>query len=235
MRVLGYFCVAALLSAAPWASAVRAAGEQPLGVIEATQDGHLDGTEAEAGSDFYAGEEFVTYESGAMQLRVHHCRIDLGASTQAQFLPDESPDRLQVIQGSARYSCPKGAALWIETPAGILRGVPGLESSGMVTINDSHNLVVSAYGQTVVLDNDGELHIINPGQTYRVAVSMEEASANANVPPQVQKKRRRRKLAMWLIGGSMTAFAVGEIWEQDSESPYKPKSDQSSSALLFNP
>jgi hypothetical protein len=234
MRFLGYFCVAALLSAAPCSLTARAAGDQPLGVIEASQDGHLGGNQAQPGSDFYAGEEFVTYESGAMQLRVHHCRIDLGASTQAQFIPDESPDRLQVVQGSARYSCPKGAALWIETPAGILRGVPGLESSGMVTINDAHNLVVSAYGQTVVLDNDGDLHIINPGQTYRVAVSMEEASADASVPPQVQKKRRRRRLAMWLIGGSMTAFAGGEIWEQDSESTYKPASDQSF-AQLFRP
>ena len=226
MRFLGYCCVVALLSAAPGASAVPAAGGQPIGVIEATQDGHLDGTDAHAGSDFYAGEEFVTYESGAMRLRVHHCRIDLGNSTEAQFLPDESRDHLQVVQGTARYSCPKGASLWVETPAGILRGVPGLESSGMAIINDSHSMVVSAYGASLVLDNDGELHIINPGQTYRVAVVSESGDANAgrSAPTPTQRKRHRRKLAMWLIGGSGTAFAGGEIWEQGSESPYKATS-----------
>jgi hypothetical protein len=187
-----------------------------------SQNGHLDGLDAAAGADFYGGEEFVTYEAGAMQLRVHQCRIDLGATTDARFLPDAHPDHLLVVQGSARYSCPAGAMLWIDTPAGIIHGSDGMPASGMVVISDPHDLTISAYGQGLVLDNEGELHLIGPGQMYRVAVEEEAEAAGASLPPQAQKKHRRRKLAMWLIGGSIATFAAGEIWEQDSESPYKP-------------
>jgi hypothetical protein len=221
MRLIGYVCIAGLLCAA--APLAKAAGEQALGVIEVSQNAHVDGVDAAAGSNFYAGEEFVTFEAGEVRLRVHHCRIDLGATTDARFLPDETPDHLQVIQGSARYSCPAGAILWIETPAGILHGSDGMPASGMIVITDAHNLTISAYDQGLILDNDGELHLIGAGESYRVAVEEESADADAGQPPQVQKKRRRRKLALWLIGGGVAAFAVSEIWQVESESPYKPE------------
>ncbi|HXA57411.1 MAG TPA: hypothetical protein VNU84_08220 [Candidatus Acidoferrum sp.] len=221
MRLTTCFCLTVLLCAGPAASAAKAAGEQPIGVIVTSQNGRLDGTSAVEGSNFYGGEEFVTYESGAMQLRVRQCRIDLGATTDARFLPDSHPEHLLVIQGSARYSCPAGAAVWLETPAGVVRGADGMPASGLVVVNDAHSMTVSAYGEPLVLDNDGELHTINAGESYRVAISDDDAGA----PPQaVQNKHRRRKLVFWLIGGSAAAFAVGEIWEQYSESPYKPTS-----------
>jgi hypothetical protein len=223
MRLLGYFCLTAMVCVGSAARLAQAAGDQPIGVVVNSQNGNLDGTAAVAGSDFYGGEEFVTYAQGSMQLRVHHCRIDLGENTDARFLPDETPDHLLVIQGSARYSCPAGAFLLIDTPAGIVHGVEGQPASAMIVITDPRNLVISAYDQGLVLDNDGELHGINAGQTYRVAVEEEaDASPASGYPPQVQRKRRRRKIAMWLIGGSVTAFAVTDVIEQMDESPYKP-------------
>src|SRR5215469_4190232 len=122
MRLRTYLCLGALFCSGLAASAAKAAGTQPIGVIVASQNGRLDGTNAVQGTNFYGGEEFVTYEAGGMQLRVHDCRIDLGATTDARFLPDSHPDHLLVIQGSARYTCPKGAALWVETPAGVVSG-----------------------------------------------------------------------------------------------------------------
>jgi hypothetical protein len=221
MRLTAYLLLAGVFCAGPAASAVNAAGEQPIGVVVVSQNGHLDGTNAVEGTNFYGGEEFVTYESGAMQLRVRDCRIDLGAATDARFLPDSHPDHLLVIQGSARYSCPAGAAIWIETPAGVVHGTDGMPSSGMVVVSDAHNMTISAYGEPLVLDNEGELHLINAGESYRVAVADEDPGA---VPQSTQNKHRRRKLVFWLIGGATAAFAAGEIWEQDSESPYKPVS-----------
>jgi hypothetical protein len=224
MRLVGRICLAGLLSAGPSVFAAKAAVKQPLGVIEVSQNGHVNGTEAAPGSDFYGGEEFVTYESGSMQLRVRDCRIDLGATTDARFLPDAHPDHLLVIQGSARYSCPAGAVLWVDTPAGIVHGSEGMPASGMIVVNDAHDLVISAYGEGLILDNDGELHLIGGGQSYRVAVSDEYANAgtSGDGSPQAQKKHRRHKLALWLIGGGVAAFAAGEIWEEESESRTNP-------------
>lgn len=217
-------CIAALC-ASLGALPTRAAGDQPLGVIDVAQDSRVDGLTAAAGADFYAGEEFVTNQDGAVKLRIRDCRIDLGASTNARFLPDSHPDRLQVIQGSARYSCRAGAMLLLETPAGIVHGADGKDTSAMVVINDAHNLVISAYGDGLVLDNDGDIHLIAAGESYRVTVSDESADASAPESPEDenQRKRRRRKLAMWLIGGGAVGFGAAELYEQWSESPYKPK------------
>lgn len=208
-------CSGLVLAAGP----ARAAGDQPIGVVELSHNAHIDGLDAAVGSDFYGGEEFVTFEQGAMQLRVRQCRIDLGASTDARFLPDSHPDRLLVIQGSARYSCPAGAWLWIDTPAGIVHGAQGEAASGMINVTDAHNLVISAYGQGLILDNDGDLHTIAAGESYRVVVTEEAADV---ISPQDQKKHRRRKVAMWLVDGSAGTFAAVELWRYVCESPWKP-------------
>jgi hypothetical protein len=220
MRLRTYFFLAALVCAGPAVSSAGAAGSQPIGVIVNSQNGRLDGSSAVQGTNFFGGEEFVTYESGAMQLRVRECRIDLGATTDARFLPDSHPEHLLVIQGSARYSCPASAMLWLETPAGVLHGADGMPSSGMIIVNDAHSMTVSAYGEPLVLDNDGELHMINAGQSYRIAISEEDTDGGA--PPKTAVNRRRRRLAMWLISGAAAAFITAALWDNMSESPYKP-------------
>ncbi|HKQ87869.1 MAG TPA: hypothetical protein VJS43_13990 [Candidatus Acidoferrales bacterium] len=222
MRLLGYLCLVAILAFVPASLPVRAAGDQPIGVIEVSQNANLDGLRAAEGSDFYAGEEFVTYQAGEVQLRVHHCRIGLGAMTNARFMPDATPDRLLLIQGTARYSCPKGAGLLIDTPAGTVRGADAMPASGMIDVTDAHNLVISAFDQGLVLDNDGELHLIAPGQSYRINVQEADADGGGQTIPATKNRRRRRKLAMILIFGGPTLLAGYAGWHLLTESPSKP-------------
>lgn len=222
MRLLGYLSLVAVLSTVPAALRTRAAGNQPIGVIEVSRDADLDGLRAVEGSDFYGGEEFVTDKAGEVQLRLHHCRIDLGEMTNARFLPDATPDRLLLIQGTARYSCPKGAALLIDTPAGIVRGADGMAASGMVDVTDPHNLVISAFDQGLVLDNDGELHLIGAGQSYRINVQDAAEDAGGSEPIPATNRRRKKKLAMVLIIGG-AAYAVYQGWCELTESPSKPE------------
>lgn len=191
------------------APAASAAGNSPIGVVEVSQNATLDGQSAGVGSDFYAGEEFVTYQQGQMRLRVRLCRIDLGEMTNARFLPDATPDRLVVTQGRARYSCPVGVALLLDTPAGVLHGVNGKAASASVGVADAHDLVISAYDQPLVLDNDGELHSIDAGQTYRVAVTQQ---ADYGGSPQAAHHRRRRRLVMWRLMGVGSVAVADYLW-----------------------
>ncbi len=225
MRSLRHLCLAVVVALGPAGLSARAAGDQPIGVIEVSQNANLDGLRAVEGSDFYGGEEFVTYQAGGVQLRLHHCRIDLGAMTNARFMPDATPDRLLLIQGTARYSCPKGAALLIDTPAGTVRGADGMPSSGMIDVTDTHNLVISAFDQGLVLDNDGELHLIAAGQSYRINV--QEAAADSpgggQTIPATNNHRRRRKLVMVLIISGGVFYATMRSWCELTESPSKPE------------
>lgn len=223
MRVFGCLCLLAVLSIGPTALTANAAGDQPIGVIEVSQNANLDGLRAVEGSDFYGGEEFVTYQAGDVQLRVHHCRIELGALTNARFLPGSTPDHLLLIQGTARYSCPKGAAILVDTPAGTVCGADGMPASGMIDVTDAHNLVISSFDQGLVLDNDGELHLIAAGQSYRINVQEADSDAGGGQTiPAAKNHRRRKKLAMLLIIGGPTFLAVYGGWHLLAESPSRP-------------
>jgi hypothetical protein len=210
------------LSAAPASSGQSAA----IGVVVSSENARADGVDATIGSNLYAAEEFATYEHGRLELRVKDCRIYMGANTEAHFQSDSVRDHLVILQGAARYRCPAGAVLWIETPAGIVHGAEGLAASGLIVVNDAHNLVITADAQDLVLDTDGELHLVKAGQSYRVAVSDDDDqpddanSGNANIK-QPGNPRRHRKIAMWLIGGGVHAVLAYEIGNQKSESPYK--------------
>jgi hypothetical protein len=220
MRLTICLCIAAL-GIGTGAFVVRAAAESALGVIETADNAHVDGLEATAGSNFFAGEEFVTYDQGDVHLRVNDCQIDLGATTDARFLTDSTTNHLLVIQGTARYHCPAGASLVIEAPAGLIRAAQGQAVSGMVVVKDPKNLVIAAYGQGLILDNDGERHSIAAGQTYRVAVEENTADSEAWPTSQFQKTHRRRRLAFWLIGGGGISFAAYKFWDNETEAPYK--------------
>jgi hypothetical protein len=227
MRFTRYFCACGLVFLALLAAPAHSAPNAAIGVVVSSQNAYADGVDATIGSNLYAAEEFATYEHGRLELRLKDCRIYLGANTEAHFQPDSVRDHLVVLQGAARYRCPAGAVLWIETPAGIVHGAEGLAGSGLIVVNDEHNLVITADAQDLVLDTDGELHLVKAGQSYRVAVSDDDEqvaganSGNANIK-QPGNPLRHRKIAMWLIGGGAGALVAGEIWNQKSESPYKP-------------
>jgi hypothetical protein len=228
MRFTALVCLAAMLGLSSQVAAARPATGEPAGVIEMASRAQLSGLPAFAGATVLPGETLVTDTGGAVQLRAGVAQVFLGASTNATLLEASQLLHATVTQGNVRFSSPSSLPVAIETPAGILRGEDGYAVAGMVTVNDSENLVVSAISENLILDNDGELHMIRAGRSYRVAVSEEPADqgADGNSPPapriHIYNRRRRRKLALWLIGGGVAAFAAGDIWEQDSESPYKP-------------
>jgi hypothetical protein len=226
MRPLKYKCLFFLCLGAA-VLPLRAAADDALGVVEVSRNANLDGLDAVQGSNFYGGEEFVTSRSGGIQLRVHQCRLELGELTSARFLPDSMPDHLLLIQGVARFSCPRGATLLIDTPAGVIRGAEGMPSSGMINVTDAHNLTVSAYDQSLLLDNDGELHLIGAGQTYRIAVTQEASPRQDGRPPRyaVNNHPLRRRIAMSLIFGAPIAYAGVTTWCEITESPSTPEKE----------
>jgi hypothetical protein len=80
----------------------------------------------------------------------------------------------------------------------------------------------------LVLDNEGELHTIPAGKSYRVTMELEPAAvAPAALPGQadntapVPPRRRRRRLAFYLIfTGALGGITYG-VWQELAESPSK--------------
>jgi hypothetical protein len=90
-------------------------------------------------------------------------------------------------------------------------------------------IVVSAYHGSLVLDNDGEIHTIPEGKSFRVVMDPEPATAAPEMAPSQDNgnttptKRRRRRLAFFLLLGAGAGLASWAIWDVLSESSSSPK------------
>ena len=216
-----------LLGAAAGAARAAAGPERPMGVVELAHNARLDDQEVGKGNNIiFPGDQFVTGEDGELRLRVDTSQVQVGASSRVGFLADSCPTGLKVIGGFLRFSEPVNGGVAFATPAGVVRGVEGQAASGLIVIRDANALEISAYDQNLILDNDGELHVIPAGQSYRVGVqdAAQDPPASSSMPrPLKGFPTPRRKLVLYTIAGVVAVFANLEIWDQDSESPYKPK------------
>jgi hypothetical protein len=221
MRFPAMICLAAVSGLSAGAAA-RAAGGGPTAVVQAAERAQLAGKPVAAGTAVHAGESLTTATGGTLELRAGSTELSLGSSTRATLIEaDPSADSVQTIhavvaQGTLKFSAPASAAIAIETPAGVLSGDSGYAASGMVAITEADTLTTSAFGENLILDNDGELHLLKAGHSYRVAISDVDADAqsqgtDAEGPPiSAYSPHKRRKLGLWLIGGGVTALASVE-------------------------
>jgi hypothetical protein len=131
-----------------------------------------------------------------------------------------------VARGTVGFSSNGTDQLSLEIPEGILRAANGQPGYGQVTIISPREVIVSAYRGTLVLDNDGELHEIPAGKSYRVTMDLEPASepqgpAGAGGNNKVVAPRHRHLLFDLIVLGAVGGASYA-LWYHLSESPYNP-------------
>jgi hypothetical protein len=133
-----------------------------------------------------------------------------------------------VARGTVGFSSDGTNQFELEVPEGVILAANSQPAYGQVTIVGTQEIVVSAYRGSLLLDNDGEIHTIPEGKSYRVTMDLDSAAAgpdaassqdNGNTTP---AKRRRRKLAFFLLFGAAAALASYGIWDVLSESSSTP-------------
>ena len=87
-------------------------------------------------------------------------------------------------------------------------------------------MIISAYRGTLVLDNDGDLHEISAGKSYRVTMDLDPAAepqgpAGAGGNNRVVAPRRRHLLFDLIVLGAAAGAGVA-LWYHLSESPSNP-------------
>jgi hypothetical protein len=202
------------------------AAEKPLGVVIQADHAHLDTAEASKGATLYPGDTFDTDADGALRLSVGSGQIYLPASSAATLSSNSKIAHVTLTRGSLTMAASASGLLEVETPAGILHGADGQAVTGQATISSPSEVVVSAYKGNLVLDNEGELHTIPEGKAYRIVIEQDPSTTPVQddrplVP--YRNKKRRRKLAFFLLfGGGLALISYG-AWSELSESPSKPK------------
>ncbi|MGB8540082.1 MAG: hypothetical protein WCD49_00460 [Candidatus Acidiferrales bacterium] len=224
MRSIARSCIAAML-AGLMAFPGFAANEKPLGLVVQAQSAQVSEAKLAIGTTVYPGDKVETEQGGTLRLRMGASQLYLLASSSATLGQRTDSLFAEVSRGTVGFSSNSADQLELEVPQGVIRASNGQPAYGQVTIVNPQEIIVSAFHGSLVLDNDGELHTIPEGKSYRVTMDLEPSAAapaaaayrdNADNTP---AKRRRKKLAFIILFGGLGALASYGIWTVLSESP----------------
>jgi len=203
-----------------------AANEKPLGLVTQATEAHLGSATVAIGTTVYPGDTLATDEGGTVRLKVGGSQFYLLSSSSATLSANSTIVNAAVARGTVGFSSNGTDQLALEIPEGIVRAANGQPAYGQVTIIGPREVIVSAYRGTLVLDNDGDLHEIPAGKSYRVTMDLEPA-AEPQAPAGVGGNNKivapkRRHLLFDLIVLGAVGGASYALWYHLSESPYNP-------------
>jgi hypothetical protein len=134
-----------------------------------------------------------------------------------------------VARGTVGFSSNGTDQVGLEIPEGIVSAANGQPAYGQVTLMGPREVVISAYRGTLVLDNDGEMHTIPAGKSYRVSMDLEpaatkpeqEAAGVGGKDHDIVAPRHRHLVFDLIVVGAVAAVAAVTYWEV-TQSPSKP-------------
>lgn len=208
-----------------------AAPTKSFGLVIQAREALLDNVNLAVGTTVYPGDTVQTDESGTLRLKFGSTQLYLLSSSSATFSQKENMIRANVTRGTVGFSSSGASDVELEIPQGTLHAANGQSAYGQVSITGPQEVVIAAYSGSLILDNEGELHTIPAGKTYRVTLDLEPAAQPA--PPNgrnqdevkevhvVPTKRRHLVFDLILVGG--TAIGSYLIWREVTESPSQPR------------
>ena len=157
------------------------AAGQPLGTVIQAQDAHLSNASAEIGATVYPGDAIATEQNGTMRLRVGSGQVFLGASSAAYMTDNAKITHLSIERGTVGFSGVSANQFEMETPVGLVRPGNGQRAQGQVIVTGPHQITLTAYAGTLVLERNGESRTVEAGNSFNVSFNP-DAAPTAQTP-----------------------------------------------------
>jgi hypothetical protein len=219
------FLIAILIASLSNISAF-AADEKPLGLIIQAQEARLGDANVAVGTTVYPGDTLATEIGGTVRMKIGGSQIYLLSGSSATLAQTSHVVRAVVARGTVGFSSNGTDLLALEIPQGILRAADGQPAYGQVTIVSPLEVIISAYRGSLVLDNDGELHTIPAGKSYRVTMDLEPATqpqdaSGAGGSANVTYPKHRHLVFDAVVAAGAVGLGFG-IWAAVCQSPSQP-------------
>ena len=214
-----------------------ATNEKPVGMVAMATNAHLDSAEAAMGANVYGGDALETSAGGTLRVKIGVGQLYLlgdsaatmspakddavigGASSATNGTTGAMKVRAKLTRGTIGFSAPSSDGIEIETAVGVVRAADGQPRAfGQVTARGTQSIMVTSYTGTLVVEREGEEHVIPEGKTYEVAV----AQPNAEPQKYGVTPARNDKLVLKLIVVGGAAVAGFFLWCAESVSDYHP-------------
>jgi hypothetical protein len=227
VRMFARSCLVALLTVSLLDLPMMAASEKPLGMVVQAQAAQLDSQTAVSGTNVFPGDAVETSLGGVLQLKLRSSQLYLLSSSAATLAQDSNPVHATVMRGTVGFSISPPDFLELELPEGILRSADGQPAHGQVTIVGPQEVIISSYQGDLILDNDGELHTIPAGKSYRVTmdlVAADQPQEPTGYPQETHEHqaKKRRHLLFALIAVAAVAGLTAGLWVTLCESSFVP-------------
>ena len=225
MRDIARSCLVAFLMVGMLNLPVFAANEKPLGMVIQAEEAQLGSAKATVGATVYPGDSIATGTGGTMRLKVGSGQLYLLSASAATLAENTSAFHAVVNRGTVGFSSPAVEPFELETPLGVVRPAAGA-TYGQVTLTGPREMIVSAYRGDLIVDNNGELHTIPEGKSFRVSMDLDPVQPQPNaaqgpygsgVKPAVNPHFIIKLTAVAIVG-----VATYFIYQELSESPSKP-------------
>jgi len=225
VRDIARSCLVAFLMVGMLNLPVFAANEKPLGMVIQAEEAQLGSAKATVGATVYPGDSIATGTGGTMRLKVGSGQLYLLSASAATLAENTSAFHAVVNRGTVGFSSPAVEPFELETPLGVVRPAAGA-TYGQVTLTGPREMIVSAYRGDLIVDNNGELHTIPEGKSFRVSMDLDPVQPQPNaaqgpygsgVKPAVNPHFIIKLTAVAIVG-----FATYFIYQELSESPSKP-------------
>jgi hypothetical protein len=229
VRAISKSFLIAILTASLLNLPALGANEKPLGLVTQAQEAQIGTAVVAVGTTVYPGDTVATDTGGTLRMKVGGSQVYLLASSAATLSQKSDMVHALVARGTVGFSSNGTDQVGLEIPEGIVSAAGGQPAYGQVTITGPREVVISAYRGTLVLDNDGELHTIPAGKSYRVTMDLEPAATKpAQEAAGVGGKDndivapKHRHLAFDLIVLGVAGVGSYFIFQEVSESPSRP-------------
>jgi hypothetical protein len=225
VRQIARSCLVAFLVFGMLNLPVFAANEKPLGMVIQAEEAQLGSAKATVGATVYPGDSIATDIGGTMRLKVGSGQVYLLSSSGATLSENTVAFHAVINRGTVGFSSAAVEPFELETPLGIVRPAAG-PAYGQVTLTGPREIIVSAYRGDLIIDNDGELHTIPEGKSFRVTMDLDPAQPNASAAqgPYGTGVKPAVNPHILLKLTAVAAVAVGTyfLYRELSESPSKP-------------
>jgi hypothetical protein len=224
MRPAARVCLVLMICAALFVSPSLAAHRRALGVVSATDRGHLDSKDAKVGADIYSCDSLDTNDGGDLRVRIGANQLYLSAMSSAQLEDDRLTVQVLAESGTVAFSEPSTGNISIRTPAGTIRAEGAYAVAGEVTYKNANELVITAMKGNLTLDTNGQLREIPQGKS--ADVTFEDAlSEGCHDEGGLDENGQfpRAKIAFYYIIPEALAIPSYLLWQEMTESESKPE------------
>jgi hypothetical protein len=215
---------AGLLNLPGYAASANTANDRPLGmIIQAEGLAHLGPAKAAIGSTVYPGDSIFTEAGSTMRLRVGSSQVYLLSESGASLSQGKDMVHVIVAHGTVGFSSPANDPIGLDTPLGFVRPVEGHAAFGQVTLTSAIEMIVTAYHGDLIVEENGNLHTILEGKSYRVSKDLEPPAQPAS--SQTSQGSGTTKSAVSTPKGEIVVIVGGAVllswlaWSEFCESP----------------